>query len=418
MTPLATVRVEIAAGGARTLSLDAEGRETLAVEDAMSDQTGAATQGLLGDIMMNGLGGLMGTLTEQVPEVSALMAMMSNPGAGAAEAPEPQPQAEADPTSWKTLADVLSLETDGSEATWDDKQYTYIFGYAGTKWLVTADFSRELSDAIMDVDFMADDRQAQVDAILGPCAITSVVDLATLAIPQAELDEWIGKTGQALLDAGWEYNGYTYGGDALRINMINGRIEYLVSFEGGIEAPASYDDEPDYVGATISGIQFYGNSYHFFDEEYSEEASAGLASMANPWVDATSGEIAEAIGAAFGIPDGATDVAYSFMPEWEMAEMRFTLDGMDYVARIMSAGAFTDISGLFYEWDAESAGTLAGMECLDQRAFTDEGTVNLCQWFDADMGLMYSLTTSGPDLDGFDITAIAAAIYAQAEEAE
>ena len=68
--------------------------------------------------------------------------------------------------------------------------------------------------------------------------------------------------------------------------------------------------------------------------------------------------------------------------------------------------------------DAESAGEFAGMESLEQRAFTDEGTIDLFQWFDKDMGLMYSLSTSGADLDGFDITAIAGAIYAQAEEAE
>ena len=412
--PLATIKIDITAGGERTLSLDAEGKTVLAVEDVMSDQTGAASQGLLGDIMMNGMGGLMGTLTEQVPEISALMTMMNNPGTSETE----ETQQEADPSSWKTLGDVRSLETQDSEATWDDEKYVYIFSYAGTKWMVTAAFSKELEDAIRNVDFMADDREEQIDAILAPCEIISVIDLATLAISQEELDQWIGKTGQALLDAGWEYNGYTYDNDALGINMINGRIEYLVSFEGGIEAPASYDEEPDYKDAVIAGIRFRGNSYHFFDEEYADGESSEGASIANPWVDSTSSDIAEAIGATFGIPNGAEGISYSLMPEEGLAEMRFTLDGMDYVARIMPAEEFTDISGLYYEWDAESAGEFAGMECLEQRAFTDEGTIDLFQWFDKDMGLMYSLSTSGADLDGFDITAIAGAIYAQAEEAE
>ena len=411
--PLATVKIDITSGGERTLSLDAEGKTVLAVEDIMSDQTGTASQGLLGDIMMNGMGGLMGTLTEQVPEISDLMIMMNNPGTSETE----ETQQEADPSSWKTLGDVRSLETGDSEATWDDEKYVYIFSYAGTKWMVTAAFSKELEDAIRNVDFMADDREAQIDAILAPCEIISVVDLASLAIPQEELDQWIGKTGQDLLDAGWEYNGYTYDGDSMGINMINGRIEYLVSFKGGIEAPASFDEEPDYKDAVISGIRFRGNSFHFFDEEYADGKSSDGASVANPWVDSTSSEIAEAIGATFGIPAGAENIAYSLMPDEGLAEMRFTLDGMDYVARIMPAEAFTDISGLYYEWDAESAGEFAGMESLEQRAFTDEGTIDLFQWFDKDMGLMYSLSTSGADLDGFDITAIAGAIYAQAEEA-
>ena len=150
-------------------------------------------------------------------------------------------------------------------------------------------------------------------------------------------------------------------------------------------------------------------------------ALGGIAlaeTIANPWVDATSGDIAEAIGAAFGVPEGAEDVAYSLMPDEGLAEMRFTLDGMAYVARILPAEEFTDISGMFIEWEAEAPFSVADCEGLEQRAVVDGETVDLCLWFDADMGLMYSLATSGADLDGYDITPVAEAIYVQAEEAE
>ena len=147
-------------------------------------------------------------------------------------------------------------------------------------------------------------------------------------------------------------------------------------------------------------------------------AVAETTAIANPWVDATAGDIAEAIGAAFGIPEGAENVEYSLLPDEGLAEMRFTLDDMAYVARIQPAEEFTDISGMYYEWEADAPFSIAGIEGLDQRATDGEETVELCQWFDADMGLMYSLATSAPDLDGFDITAIAEAIYVQAEEAE
>ena len=147
-------------------------------------------------------------------------------------------------------------------------------------------------------------------------------------------------------------------------------------------------------------------------------AAMAEATLANPWVDATAEDIAEAIGAAFGIPEGAEDIAYSFMPDESLAEMRFALDGMEYVARIQPAEEFTDISGLFYEWEAESSFTIAGFEGLEQRAADGDVTIDSALWFDSDMGLMYALSTSGADLDGFDITAVAEAIYAQAEEAE
>jgi len=140
--------------------------------------------------------------------------------------------------------------------------------------------------------------------------------------------------------------------------------------------------------------------------------------LTNPWVESTSAEIAEAVGTTFGIPEGTEDVAYSLMTEGNLAEMYFTLDGMEYVARIQPAEEFTDISGLFYEWEAEGPFEIAGIEGLERRAVEDEETIDSVLWFDEPMGFMYSLFTSAPDLDGFDITPVAGAIYAQAEEAE
>ena len=70
--PLVGITVETAEGGERTLSLDTAGKSVLAVEDAMNDQSGQAVQGLLGDLMTNGLGTLM-----QLPEVANLMGLFS-----------------------------------------------------------------------------------------------------------------------------------------------------------------------------------------------------------------------------------------------------------------------------------------------------------------------------------------------------
>lgn len=73
VTPVLNVKVAVAGGGERTLSLDAEGKTVLSVEEAMSDQSGAAAQGLMGDIMGNGVGMLMGTASEQVPGLAELV---------------------------------------------------------------------------------------------------------------------------------------------------------------------------------------------------------------------------------------------------------------------------------------------------------------------------------------------------------
>ena len=74
-------------------------------------------------------------------------------------------------------------------------------------------------------------------------------------------------------------------------------------------------------------------------------AAVAETSIANPWEDATEGDIAEAIGAAFGIPEGVEDAEYSLMPDEGLAEMRFTLEDMEYVARIQPAEAFRSTHG-------------------------------------------------------------------------
>lgn len=76
--PLASVTVTMAQGGERTLDATGEGKTVVAVEDAMSGQ-GDAMNGLMGDIMTNGMSAL-GVLTQQVPEVAGLMGMFMGGG--------------------------------------------------------------------------------------------------------------------------------------------------------------------------------------------------------------------------------------------------------------------------------------------------------------------------------------------------
>ena len=74
--PLMTVAVEITDGGDRTLPVDSAGKTVLAVEDIMQDANSEAAQGLYGDIQANGLGALMGTVMQQVPELGSLVGQM------------------------------------------------------------------------------------------------------------------------------------------------------------------------------------------------------------------------------------------------------------------------------------------------------------------------------------------------------
>lgn len=145
----------------------------------------------------------------------------------------------------------------------------------------------------------------------------------------------------------------------------------------------------------------------------------GEAGLANPWVNVTAEEVEAAVGVAFGVPEGAESVYYSLLKEENLAEMAFTWYGMEYVARIQPTDGFADISGLYYEgWDVGMDVEIGGCPGTDMRVKDGAQTVNLCQWYDAANGRMYCVFTGGPDLNGFDITAAAEAIFAPAVEGE
>ena len=142
-------------------------------------------------------------------------------------------------------------------------------------------------------------------------------------------------------------------------------------------------------------------------------AALAEAGMANPWAETTADGLMEKLGLQFGVPEGATDVRYRMMEAEKLAEMTFTWDDMEYTARIKPAAAFEDISGLYYSWEnVEEDDSVGGCPTWEARAEDGDRIVDLCLWYDAAPGLMYSLNTSGPDhLDGFDILAAAQQVY-------
>ena len=147
---------------------------------------------------------------------------------------------------------------------------------------------------------------------------------------------------------------------------------------------------------------------------FSVLAETPVEGMPNPWLDTTAEGLMEALGVEFKVPEGAENVVFRMLKEESLAEMDFDLDGMEYTARIQPAVEWTDISGMYYEWENTLEDfTIGSCPAWEGRAADGEATADLCLWFDVVPGLMYSLGTVGEgDLDGFDLTAIAEQVYA------
>lgn len=134
-----------------------------------------------------------------------------------------------------------------------------------------------------------------------------------------------------------------------------------------------------------------------------------MVGLANPWIyDLTAEEVKERTGCEFIVPEGAYDVAFGVNENDGLAEMNFTMDDVRYCARMKKTEDYEDISGLFYEWDAEGVDRV-GEIMADVRLNTPENISNVI-WFDN--GMMYSLYTGDADKEGLEVVKMANLVFA------
>ena len=259
--PLLTLKISMEQGGERTLSMDPEGKTLLSVADLQGEQGQEALSGLQQDLMMN-LGQLM-----SIPEVANVMAAYSQmiqtqmQQQMQPKAPDPE-EVKAAAASWKTMGDVLNVASGNMSygtAGEDQKRYTAVFEFGGKYWSASADLPAEIFEQLMAIDIFDEEHYAKEKALVASLELTEVTDLETLAIPQEELDQWVGKTAGEMTDAGWEPNGYEETDQGLFFNMISGDFQYKVSFGDAVKTP-EWGEEYDISDAVIVSVTFGGPS--------------------------------------------------------------------------------------------------------------------------------------------------------------
>ncbi len=169
------------------------------------------------------------------------------------------------------------------------------------------------------------------------------------------------------------------------------------------------------------------NEENTAEDAGSEAAEEGQepVGMANPWKACTEEEANSACPRLFKAPDDAVVNGWSLMdPEnaesgvpGQLVELDFRMEGLDYTARAQyGVGEDVDIAGIYYDWDATEDITLANwgeghMQGKLSRHIEDGWMVDLCTWYDIEIGIAYSLSVEGENLEGFDLQAIAEQMY-------
>lgn len=166
-----------------------------------------------------------------------------------------------------------------------------------------------------------------------------------------------------------------------------------------------------YITLFLLCAAFIFGSAAAFDKT-EKSAGTSVIGMANPWTETDPAGLMETLGLQFDVPEGAEKVVYRMLESDKLAEMQFELYGMPFTARIKPAGTeLEDISGLYYDWEYEETmkGDFTRRWYQEEHKKTHDGDdiVEVYLWFDIVPGLTYSLSTKAPDLDGFDIIAVA-----------
>lgn len=166
-----------------------------------------------------------------------------------------------DTSSYKTLGDVLAIEAEENEAAWDSSYYVYAFSYNGAPYRAIAEMTSELDEQISELDFLDEDHDEKLLAIIGPLPLKSFENLSDEMLSQEELDALVGKSGKDLIDDGFEFGGYSfYGGAETQAMMVKGLIDYEVTFDGSISGDADSDDSSLIMDLPVTSVSFYGLS--------------------------------------------------------------------------------------------------------------------------------------------------------------
>ena len=138
--------------------------------------------------------------------------------------------------------------------------------------------------------------------------------------------------------------------------------------------------------------------------------------IANPWRDITEAEAKTVYPQTFTLPDGAENAAWRVMESAgtpALLELGFELNGLKFTARQQQTGnRDADLSGMVYTWSAQDSMTLRnGLTGTMYRCIDEDGYADLCVWYDEASGVSYSLGVTAKDLDGFDLQAVAEALF-------
>ena len=165
--------------------------------------------------------------------------------------------ASSRPEDWKTLGDILAIEgLYTNERSTFAHQYIIAFTVDGTIYRAIANLTEEQEEAIFALDIFDEKHEEKENELIAPVAITQLDNMSEKVLSGNELEQWIGKTGEELLNAGWTVSGWNLYEKQFFLDYEY--FEYNVIMDGELKAEG--DEEIDGAQAikpmTVKKIEF------------------------------------------------------------------------------------------------------------------------------------------------------------------
>ena len=212
----------------------------------------------------------------------------------------------------------------------------------------------------------------------------------------------------------------------------SGCPKYIVVYDDSGEIKS---EEPEYEDGTGTITFREDGSFVWHEDQsaYGEDMvfewvpvmTGDAVGLANPWREATPDEAKALCIKSFDAPEGAENVVWTVLDAaadpsgvpGALVQLSFDWNGSHFTAREQITGEEEmEQSGLYYTWTFERDEPLknwadGNLTAHMSRHVGENECVDLCTWYDAEAGVSYSLSVAAEDLDGFDLLAVAEAMY-------
>ncbi len=189
--------------------------------------------------------------------VMALVFMFAMTGCGSSE--EASEAGSAVSGELKTMADVFALEVDDETMAVLEDEAVYIYTIDKSITRVEADITEDIYKEADEIPFDDEDRDEKIKDILGPVKITNIDDLSDTMPSDDEVSALEGKTGQELMDDGFDFQYYTSDSGEVTVTAAKNYGAYMLTFEGSIK-----DDDEEWLDK-IADMKVTSASYQGVD---------------------------------------------------------------------------------------------------------------------------------------------------------